>query len=513
MTAQTRYYNQVFSNVTTTPAQNYGVNATVLYYSAFGQAVPEPLKFDFYEPTGDTETKRPLVLFFHTGNFLPFVNPADGTLGANGSCGGQRNDSSAVEICTRLAKMGYAVASCDYRLGWNPIAPTDVQRRFGIINAAYRGIQDLRTAVRYFKKTADVGGNNWKIDTSRIVVFGQGTGGYLTLNSVSLNDYLQIPTASGGKFIYDHDGNAATPPIPMVIPQVNGDIYGTSVGVNPADGDTLCYINHPGYNSNFRLSVNLAGALADSTWLLPNQTTQISFHVPTDNFAPYNTGIVNVPGTNLQVVDVVGSYFVQHKATALGNQTSITGIAANTYLNYATNQAAAFTNSPAGLKSPAAALYPFNMPNGANGLPITTAPWEWTSYMPAAPATCNNVKGTAVAYIDTIVGFYAPRACYALGLLDCVNHLVGTKNILDANSVSLQMFPNPVSTELNVRSGEAFPMERVRLFDAQGRMVRTIESVNSSNLTISVQDLTPGYYILVSDFEQGGVAQEVIIQR
>jgi hypothetical protein len=518
LSAQTRFYDQVFPNVTVTTGQTYGVNATVLYFSAFNQAVPELLKFDFYAPTGDTASTRPLVLYFHTGNFLPFFNPATMAPGANGSCGGTKNDSVAVEICTRLAKMGYAVASVDYRLGWNPLAMPDVSRRFGIINAAYRGIQDLRTSVRYFKKSVVEAGNPWKVDTSRIVVFGQGTGGYLTLNSVALQNYLQIPTSSGGKFIYDHDANPATAPIPMVIEQVNGDIYGTSVGQVPNAAapngiDTLCYPNHVGYSSNFRLSVNLAGALADSTWVLPGQVPQLSFHVPTDNFAPYNTGIVNVPGTNLQVVDVVGSYWVQHKAETLGNQAIITGIPAATYLKYEDNQAAAFANSPAGVKSPAAGLYPFNMPSDASGLPTTTAPWEWTGYVPMAPATCNNDKSVAIAYIDTIMGFYSGRACYALGLVDCVNRLVGTKTVLDASSVALEMFPNPVSDILNVRSGDQFPIQRVRLFDGQGRLVRSMESVNQSNLTIAVSDLTIGYYVLVTDFEHGGVAQEVMIQR
>jgi hypothetical protein len=514
ISAQTRYLSPVFNDVTVTSGETYGVNATVLFYSAFGQAVPEALKFDLYQPTGDTETARPLVLYFHTGNFLPFRNPADPTqLGANGSCGGERNDSAAVEICTRLAKMGYVVASCSYRLGWNPLATSDVLRRFGIINAAYRGIQDTRTAIRYFKRGVAENNNPFKVDTTRITIFGQGTGGYLTLNTNSLNDYLQIPTASGGKFIYDHDNNPATAPIPMVIPQINGDIYGTSVGINPADGDTLAYINHPGYNSNFRLAVNMAGALADSTWLKAGQAHSISYHVPTDNFAPYNTGIVNVPGTNLQVVDVVGSYFVQHKHEALGNQAQILGIPASVPLTYTAGQATAFANSPTGLTTPAKGLYPFNMPNGANGLPTTTAPWEWTSYVPMAPATCNNNKGTAVAYIDTIVGFFAPRACYALGLTSCINTLVGTKEVLDASAVQLEMFPNPVSELLNVRSGSEFPMKRVRLFDGSARQVRTFESVDNNSLSIPVADLTPGFYILVTDFEHGGVAQEVIIQR
>ena len=130
LNAQTRYLGPVFGSVNFTDNVTYGVNATVLYYSVFGQAVPQALKLDVYQPGGDTETKRPLVIYLHTGNFLPFYNPSNPTqAGFNGSCGGTRNDSACVEICTRLAKMGYVAASADYRLGWNPLAATDVDRQ------------------------------------------------------------------------------------------------------------------------------------------------------------------------------------------------------------------------------------------------------------------------------------------------------------------------------------------------------------------------------------------------
>lgn len=127
-----RYLEEVFDDVTVTSSVTYGVNATVLLYQLAGEAVPEELKMDIYEPAGDTETNRPVVLYFHTGNFLPHPQ--------NQSPGGLRTDSAAVEICSRLARMGYVAASCDYRLGWNPVAPTQDERVFTLINAAYRGV-------------------------------------------------------------------------------------------------------------------------------------------------------------------------------------------------------------------------------------------------------------------------------------------------------------------------------------------------------------------------------------
>lgn len=509
LSAQTRYLQPVFNNYTKDANIIYGVNATVLYYSVFGQAVPSPLVLDVYRPAGDVETNRPLVLLFHTGNFLPFANPSDPTqLGFNGACGGTRNDSFIVEAARRLTGLGYVVASVDYRLGWNPLAPTDVDRRYGLINAAYRGVQDARTAIRYFKKTVAEAGNPWGVDTTKIVLFGQGTGGYITLNTATLDNYLKIPTASGGKFIWDHDQNPNTSPIPMIIEPVNGNIYGTNVGQVPnasAPGglDTLNYPNHVGYSSNFQLCVNLAGAVGDSTWLSPGQPAMISFHVPTDNYAPYNEGIVNVPGTPLQVVRVVGSYFAQHKADSYGNNDAFAN--SGVVFDLTNEQNAAFANSPLlqpgniDVSDPTPGLYPFLQPGNP---PVSTGPWEWTSFVPASPATCNNDKASSISYVDTIFRFYAPRACFALGLQGCINTLLSDKEPL-AENIALNAAPNPASSEIRLTSEFEHPMLGVQVYDRTGRLVQEQHGLNTNNFTVQRNGLMAGQYIVKVSFKEG----------
>ena len=123
LNGQERYLDQVFDEVQVTTDLTYGVNATILLLPVLGEAIPEELKFDFYEPVGDSTEARPLVILFHTGNFLPIQ--------LNRTVLGTKADSSNVEIATRLAKMGYAVASVDYRLGWNPTAETQPERALG----------------------------------------------------------------------------------------------------------------------------------------------------------------------------------------------------------------------------------------------------------------------------------------------------------------------------------------------------------------------------------------------
>ncbi len=507
---QTRYLDEVFPSVSTQSNVTYGVNATVLYYSKFGQAVPEALKMDIYTPDGDTETDRPLILYFHTGNFLPFCDPNDPTIcGYNGSCGGERTDSAAVEMCTRLAKMGYVVASCDYRLGWNPIALTDVLRRFGIINAAYRGVQDARTAIRYFRKSVADEGNPFGIDDDKIVVWGQGTGGYLSLTMGTLDNYLKIPLASNGKFVYDHDGNTMTPPIPMIIPQINGDIYGETVGINPADGDTLCYPNHVGFSSDYALGVNLGGASADSSWVDPGQVPLISFAVPTDNYAPYAEGIVNVPGTNLQVILAQGSYVIQQLHEAFGNQDPM--LDAGITFDLTAEQQAAFAASPADVQEPAIGLYPFNMPDKDTvpGVPVTVAPWEWTSFPGKPDDPCNMNGGSSRIYIDTIMRFYAPRACFVLGLDDCISTLTGL-DIVPGAEVGLNAYPNPASDFVVLTSDASHPMQEIMLYDEMGRLIKVVSSIQQSTYTLERGQIQPGRYVALIRFDQGTAVRKLI---
>lgn len=391
-----RYLEEIFDEVTVTNDVQYGTNATVLLYPLLGEAVPEDLMMDIYEPAGDTETDRPLLLYFHTGNFLPHPD--------NLSPSGLRTDSATVEICNRFARMGYVVASCDYRLGWNPFAETQEERVNTLINAAYRGVQDARTVARYFRKDVAENDNQFGIDPTRIAIWGQGTGGYISLAASTIDEYSDILLP---KFTLDTEDG----PVPMVIEFVNGDIYGTSVGMNPLDGDTLCYPNHVGYDSEFQVCVNMGGALGDISWLDEGDGPFISFQTPTDPFAPYTEGIVIVPGVNLPVVEVQGSYLVQQLCDLFGNN----DVFADTdFTDPITMAADAINDGYDG-------LYPFNRPEGAEA---DSAPWEWWD----ADNNPNSANGLATnpdmsamkgrTFIDTIQAYAAPRMMCALNLPD-----------------------------------------------------------------------------------------------
>lgn len=480
-----RYFDQIFTEVSVTPNVVYGVNATVLALSVAGQAIPQPLVLKVYSPVGDTETARPLVIILHSGNFLP---PS-----VNGGCSGTIADADNVEIATRLAKMGYVAAIADYRLGWNPVASTQTERVYTLINAAYRGVQDSRTCIRYFRAT-HAAGNQYGIDPEKITLWGIGTGGYIAAASATLDTVTDTYVP---KFL--------TAQGPMIIQPVNGDVDGTTVGITfpgypgfPA-GDTLCYPNHVGFSSDFGLAVNLGGALGDASWIDEGDLPMISFHVPSDPFAPCGTGIVNVPPpVNLPVVEVIGSCGFQPLINAEGlNDPMI-----NANLSDALSVHAESING--GIEG----FYPFL------GLPVSeSAPWAFASgpnpYNLATSPNCETLAASHTATIDTIIRYFAPRACAVFGLsADCA--LVGTKNL--SNEVGLSAAPNPADQDFTLKVDERFVMQTVEMVDLAGRVCARFEGVNAHQFTVRRNTLTPGVYFARVTFREGTATQKVVLR-
>ena len=502
-----RYLDQVFSEVNVSYGDEFGVNPTapsplganftiLRFIASQGQLgmAKQPLVANIYSPKGDIKIDRPLIIYVHTGNFFPYP--------ANGSCGGTMRDSSNVEFATRLAKMGYVVAVINYRQGWNPLDPQELIRRYFLINATYRGLQDMNTYVRYFKRSVAELGNPHGIDPNKITIWGQGTGGYLSLATAYLKSYPEIfNTDNPLKFIL-------TPPIapaniPMVLEQYNGtltaegpvtkvDALYNSLSRIPV-GDTLCIPNHVGFNNDIALCVNMGGALGDSTWLSDGEVPLISFHVDTDPFAPVDTDILNVPtATGPQpVVEVSGSRDLAERLARFGNNDVFKDIPAGF--------------DPYGAKNRSGHIGYFEFRDTPDD---SSSPWEWAK-ADNPPSTCNKDAVIAKTYIDTIVGYFAPRACVALGLNCDFNSSV--KDLSDAN-VNLKMSPNPATTDISITVSDETPIKSYAVFDISGRMVRSYNNVNSSAVTLKRESLQNGLYLVKMQFDGGTLTKKVVFE-
>lgn len=499
-TSQYLFLEDVFTDVSVTPNQIYGVNATILAFPIAGQAIPQPLIMDVYQPVGDTAALRPLVILWHTGNFLPHPQ--------NGNIGGSLRDSTIVELARRMARKGYVAASADYRLGWNPVAPTKDERVLTLINAAYRGVQDANTCVRFWKKTVTEFGNPFRIDTSRIVHMGDGTGGYVGLNTGSLDNYVKIPTASNGKFLLS-DGMGGF--VPMILEQVNGDVEAKRVGINPGIpflpfpvGDTLCYPNHPAYSSRFAASVNLGGAIGDTAWVDPGQPPVISVQCPYDPFAPYVEGLVLVPvDPPLEVVEVQGSYLVSLLANQYGNNAGMTAMNVTDFQQEVTDHV--FTVND-GLEG----LYPIY----GTGGPFDSAPWQFWD-----PATNVNsatgfqtnpdmTRAKAMMFMDSILAFALPRLYTVLDLQE----LTSTNELVDVEQIEMVTYPNPASEEVFIGVNKDYAIRSISVYDVKGSLIEVHPGINNNYYTLNVSRYQSGQYILQFQFDEGVAARQIVVR-
>ena len=418
--AQTRYLDDVFSAVTVTSDIDYATNISILPMLNGFPPGPATLKFDMYEPDGDSADNRPVIILVHTGSFLPPV--------ANGQATGSKLDFSIVEQCTRWAKMGYVAIAMENRLGWNPTSTDQDVRTSTLLQAAYRGIQDAKALVRYMRMT-EANGNPHGINSDKIVLGGQGTGAYISLGYATLNNpavELILP-----KFINFN----TSPPSPYVYPPFFGNPDGTDSTylpsfASPTGQDELWNIpNNPTYSNDINMVFNLGGALADISWLEAGEVPMVSFHCEMDPYAPIDTGDVIVPTTGELVVEVMGSRTVQHYSNQYLNNDAF----ALAGITDAFTTAANVNNG--GLEG----LYIFKTP-----APSTTpnafgeneeeqgSPWDWwdnTAYgivadivngvpgvtTPAffeANAILGNPNMSATngnTYLDTIQGYLNPR--------------------------------------------------------------------------------------------------------
>lgn len=513
--AQDRYLDEVFDEVTVTNGVEYATNLTVIT----GMPAPETLVMDVYEPTGDTEVDRPVVLIWHTGNFLP--NPT------NGNTAGTQTDYTPVTIANLLAKRGYVAMIPSYRKGWNPIGDLDT-RVSTLINASYRGIQDSRAAVRFLRKSIVEEGNPYGICGERITQFGVGTGGYITLGSATIDAYADLVL---DKFI-GPDITGDDIPDPYVIEAINGDPDGLMEA-------PLNMVNHPGYSSEFALSVNLGGALGDLSWIDAEDIPLMSFHTPSDPFAPYDTDILIVPTTGDLIVEVSGSFHVAERANELGINDIFGDNTGDVYSEAAAFNAENPNNLDDDVVAPAGGfkgLMPFNAAiwtNPFSGLPAPESdPWNawdaafWSTVPhPSCPDglpieqcnfhVINSINNQDMSYekadlhIDSIMGYFLPRAFDVLELaeLGCFS---GTEDLVENNTIGFTAVPNPAVSEIRLSVNADVTMEAVTLFNLSGQAVATYNNVNASSILIERNGLPKGVYLAKVTVEDGVATQKVV---
>lgn len=255
----TRYLNFVFPETEATTDVLYGENINY-------QGADEALYMDVYEPTGDAIDNRPLVIMCHGGYFLS----------------GDKAAPDMLPLCTDLARMGYVVASINYRVGI-PFG-ADLEVPYG--QALLRALQDVRAAIRWFRQNADTEGNTYRINPEQIFVGGASAGGFMALH-LAYMDENEIPSW-----------------LDMSIPGLEGGLEGES--------------GNPGYSSEVIGILPVSGAMGDSDWIDAGDTTPACmFHGDADATVTIDSATFVLFGL-INVTTIEGSNYIDDRMNEVG---------------------------------------------------------------------------------------------------------------------------------------------------------------------------------------------------
>ncbi|MCF8258081.1 MAG: T9SS type A sorting domain-containing protein [Flavobacteriales bacterium] len=250
-----RYRTQnLFPDVTVTSAVTYGSNAAL----GGGNAT---LRLDVYEPTGDTETTRPVVVVAFGGSFIS----------------GSRGDVAS--ICRIFAKLGYVAIAPDYRVGF--FLPNQITTTL----AVFRGAHDMKAVVRFLRKSVAESGNPYGIDPDRIIVGGVSAGAIAAIHAAYLDKLEEMPAY----------------------------MVNDTAGLGGVEGNS----GSLGYSSRPLAVMSFSGTIGDTSWIEQSDLPIVSIHEDGDETVPYGTQEINAIGIATGLI-ASGSRDIHVRADNLG---------------------------------------------------------------------------------------------------------------------------------------------------------------------------------------------------
>jgi len=242
-----RYTQTIFPSSTVTADVIYDTAPFINFpYHNENSTSVEDLVMDVYEPTGDIHNQRAAIIFVHSGGFAI----------------GNRNHDDMVAFCDSFARKGYVTATIDYRKGFYVISNTAMHST----RAAYRGLQDGRSAVRHLRANAAAYG----IDPNQVYLAGSSAGGFVALHSIYMTSPSEKPVDAGAVtytnaiFPFVHSG-----------PDLGGYDRGSNLGVSGTPNGI----------------VSLWGAVVDLALIDPSDNEPVFMaHGTADATVPFDSG-------------------------------------------------------------------------------------------------------------------------------------------------------------------------------------------------------------------------------
>lgn len=252
----TRYLSPVFA-VDQTLGITYGNSTSIGGTNA-------DLLLDFFEPSGDVATSRPLIIFAFGGSFI----------------GGAREDMH--DFCNYYAAHGYACATIDYRLYDGAFFP--LPDSIVMTDEVIKALSDMKAAIRFFKEDAATA-NTYRVDPNFIIVGGISAGAIVATHAGMLDSTDLIE--------------------PYILPLVNnnGGWKGNSSTNLQYDEEVLSVLN-------------FSGALRSGDYIESGDVSILSVHDELDEVVPYAADYATI--ATFPIIRLEGSYIIHQNATAVG---------------------------------------------------------------------------------------------------------------------------------------------------------------------------------------------------
>lgn len=453
----TRYIDELFPQVARTEVVYQRADA----YDAFNLNIPQNYSLDIYQPVGDLLTNRPVIFFSFGGAYLI----------------GDKRQPPIPDYCEYFAKRGYVVVALNYRIGFNTTSGGSAER------AVYRGVQDLRAAMRYMAQNQAA----YRIDLSNVFATGTSAGCVSALHS-AYADANEYPASIRGNGILEP-----------------GDL-----------GCVDCSGNNDYNNQAIPLKavINHWGAIADTAWINGNANIPIlHIHGDQDAAVPYRYG----RPFQLPIWPMLhGSYNIHHRMLNTGRKSVLKTLFGAGHEPELTNSAYTDTMKWYGRDFLWEIMRP-EQPSIING-PTTVCVGESSTYTTSGQTGntyCWNVTGGSLgansntsassitwntAGIQTIqVSQVSSNQAQSLSTLLQVQVNSCPTGIENLSNTLFGVFPNPLTSDILHIKNETNEDLKYEVYCINGQlMIQGYILANEKIAPIQMSSLTPGSYIVRS---------------
>ncbi|MCB9232119.1 MAG: carboxylesterase family protein [Bacteroidia bacterium] len=434
----------------------------------------DSLFMDLYKPVNAFEN-RPIVILMHGGSFVA----------------GGKTAPNLVRLGDSLAARGYVTASIEYRLGHHIVPnlspsfgclifqgltgitldacayPADTAEQ---VRALYRAMQDCKGAIRFLKGRSAVDST----DHNRVFIGGESAGGFVALAAGTLDREAEKPAACGAL------GNAPIPSGPVVCNLNNP--CGTTSYARPDLGSVRGDLNLNGETDEVVGILSFAGGIMDPT-VLDTNVSHPRMYIYHQECDPV------VPADREKIYYRVNNCVYCSGCPVIGNVNKSSGGFA--LLDYNQNL-------------PGSGQYDMWEDTIHNGGPVSCYYGLWgpsTSTCPQPLNTCRYCGNTLYSQCHNLI--LTPAR------MDSISRFLyeGTPiTSVPETGWKPVVYPNPFADELVVRGPE---LERVVVYDLQGRMMSTLPGHGSIQVRVPTGMLSDGLYLL----EVLGVEGERWVQK